>query len=611
MQIYGEKVNNVASGDFETVLMGLNPENLSQAAHMFRNQIYSDVPWAVVREYICNAIDEHDKYQISRPVEVTLTEESFKVRDFAFGLPKDKVLGVFFQYLASTKQGEEHGGFGIGAKAALAWSDIFYVTSFHNGAKTLYAGGLEDRGGAYPDGVVRVLTSEETDESGIEVEVPLKKGDKVLFEESIKRFARFSKGQILFNGELIGGTLPDGYLSFGKFIAKRYSNGKVSVRLGEIVYPTGQTCHVARSYWDLIICADSVNACSVPPSREQIKLDAKSQKFINDGIAEFKKRLVDEIQKSFQNVEGNLFKEWAYVQEHGYEFHPDFSGLKTKTSAIFGGAVISCYDNYSSAYAKIKTAYESDVMNSAGALVVFHYGLPKTKRQYIAESKGREKVYFVQVADRSKAEGILHNLSFPKENVKFAEDFVFPKTVRSQCSKNYEVYILKKDRQIKRIDIRELDNEMPVMLSRFGNVERGLPIDWYNFEYVIVPASLKSFVKGWPFANHLAEKARQDFIESVKNNKKEYLKKALLQYDSIRKYLSFNETRLSSTVSDEEYERFVDTQTGVKNEILNKASRLSVRANDRLQKNLLFKVLNATSGKLSPEEINIIKEKLK
>lgn len=530
MQIASEKVNTVSSGGFETVLMGLNPENLSQAAHMFRNQIYSYVYAAVVREYICNAIDEHNTHGIQRPIEVTLDDKEFKVRDFALGLPKDKVLGVFFQYLASTKTGGEIGGFGIGAKAALAYTDLFYVSSFHNGEKTVYAGGLEDRGGAYPDGVVKVLTAEPCNESGIEVSVPIKNSsDKWNFQKEIQAFTKFSKSKILFNGELIGGEIPEDYIQIENLIAKKGGNEEVCVRLGEVLYKTQENCYAAKRRWELIICSDDVNVCSVPPSREQIKMDEKSRKFIESQIKKFKDKIAESIAQEFEEAKASLYKTSRLIKSYGYEFCPEFDNFKTSVAMLFDNRTISSYYIYNTGYAQIKSEKADNILFADFIKVVFHYGLPKIKRNFIGKSISGY-VYFVEVNNKAEGEKLAKDLDLPAGTFFFQDDFVIPKTT-SVYERNLSVKVYKANRRVWDVEnIKELD-ELPFIFSYRGKTERKLESEWYDFDHAVVPQSLKSFVKGWPNADEIAEEKKLDFQQKVRDNLRDYVEAYLVHYN--------------------------------------------------------------------------------
>ena len=156
--------------------MDMDLEGMKQACQIFRDNIYTDKILAVVREWVSNAVDEHLKHGIEQPVQTGVQENRFFVRDFANGLDDNGIRNVFGKYFRSTKSNSDQpiGGFGVGAKAGHCYQDVFYVTSFHNGTKTVYScilGG--DESGASIGQVIE-MSQEPTNESGLLVEIDVK-----------------------------------------------------------------------------------------------------------------------------------------------------------------------------------------------------------------------------------------------------------------------------------------------------------------------------------------------------------------------------------------------------------------------------------------------------
>ena len=59
----------VTSNNMTSSTMGMDAAGADMATFYLRDKIYSDKILAVVREYVCNALDEHKKHNISVPVE--------------------------------------------------------------------------------------------------------------------------------------------------------------------------------------------------------------------------------------------------------------------------------------------------------------------------------------------------------------------------------------------------------------------------------------------------------------------------------------------------------------------------------------------------------------
>lgn len=169
-----EQNKSVFSGATRSVKQSISEEHIARAAYLVRDQLYSDKRKATFCETLLNAVDEHRKYNVNKPVEVVLTKDILIIRDFANGLSPDKVEQVFFQFFESTKSdnNEAIGGFGIGAKAPGSYSDIYYVDSYHNGKKYCYVSTVNGY-----EASASLLFEEECDidNTGICVRIPIKK----------------------------------------------------------------------------------------------------------------------------------------------------------------------------------------------------------------------------------------------------------------------------------------------------------------------------------------------------------------------------------------------------------------------------------------------------
>ena len=85
----------LASEGMTSSTMSIDASGMDQSAYFLRDKIYTDKVQAVVREYFCNGLDEHSKYQVERPVAIGLrsTDDGaeFYVRDFAKGLSEEGI----------------------------------------------------------------------------------------------------------------------------------------------------------------------------------------------------------------------------------------------------------------------------------------------------------------------------------------------------------------------------------------------------------------------------------------------------------------------------------------------------------------------------------------
>jgi hypothetical protein len=194
----------ITSDNMDSSIMGIDASGMDQACFFLRDKIYSDKIRAVVREYTCNALDEHIKYDIKRPVEIGIRKEDdsnfFFVRDFAKGLSEHDVRNIFGKYFKSTKRNNniQSGSFGLGAKSAHSYTDTFYVKSYHNGKCTLYACALGGGGTGVPVGHILKVSESPTQETGLEVYLEIKISDVHLFNEKSIFFVQYCTENIVF-----------------------------------------------------------------------------------------------------------------------------------------------------------------------------------------------------------------------------------------------------------------------------------------------------------------------------------------------------------------------------------------------------------------------------
>ena len=195
----------ISSDSMESSIMGMDSRGSEIATFYLRDKIYSDKILAVVREYASNALDEHKKHKIQKPVSMGLrvegAEHQFYVRDFANGLSEFDIRNIFGMYFRSTKNKDntQIGGFGIGSKAGHAYTDTFYVKSFHQGVCSMYACSLGGGNTGVPVGHIFKVSEHPTDQTGIEISLPIKSQDLESFRTHMYSFVLFSSMPIEFS----------------------------------------------------------------------------------------------------------------------------------------------------------------------------------------------------------------------------------------------------------------------------------------------------------------------------------------------------------------------------------------------------------------------------
>lgn len=289
----------ITSENMSSSIMGMDAKGADMASYYLRDKIYSDKIRAVVREYACNALDEHRKHNIERAVEIGIRKDGdsniFFVRDFAKGLSEHDIRNVFGMYFRSTKSGdnEQIGGFGIGSKAAHSYTDTFYVKSYHDGKCTLYACALGGGGSGVPVGHILKVGESPTQETGLEVYLEIKTSELQAFCEKSILFVEYCTENIIFNyfGTLTGPDQPVSKIQRNGFTfrffekSKYYSHNDCHITMGNVTYKSYNIYSLLKTPLfkeEFLLFVDvPIGAMTLPISRENFENNASNNRVIS------------------------------------------------------------------------------------------------------------------------------------------------------------------------------------------------------------------------------------------------------------------------------------------------------------------------------------------
>ncbi len=326
-QDYGQTISssNIAKGS-ATIVM--NP----QMFKILSSQIYSDKVMAVIRETLCNAKDAQVEAGVDTDIELhlpTVLEPSFYIRDYGMGLTEAQVMGttkkvnrfnpqtglaeeveeytpgLYMSYGESTKTGTNTaiGGFGIGCKSPLAYSESFLVISFQGGVCKTYSVFLE---GGEPK-VAKLSEKETSEPNGLKVQLAVKHGDSHEFADKTISFLRFFGYGVKVKGRVVTNTPPIATLNtdtYAVYEATSYmEKDKVSVLMGGVLYSVVDPSSRLRaiSSGNHLILKFKIGELSVAATREALSEDPQT-------VSALGKR-VDEVVASFyKDVEAQFEK---------------------------------------------------------------------------------------------------------------------------------------------------------------------------------------------------------------------------------------------------------------------------------------------------------------
>lgn len=265
--------------------------------HILSSSLYSNPKFAVVREILCNAWDAHKAAGIERPVEVTISDQKFIVKDFGSGIAPEDMTDIYCVYGSSTKQNQENqiGGFGLGCKAPFSYVNTFEVISCYKGTKTIYS---LSKTSIDTDGkpAISTLIQVPTDETGLTVTIRHPNTsyfNRGTFEDYVKELCRWTGQKVLLDyGTYKIEYSDDFYASPEGFVITSKPNyiekSSYYVRYGGILYPFENSKYELDTIYEslcpwgsAIILNAPPNSLDITPSREKLQYSDKTKNTLN------------------------------------------------------------------------------------------------------------------------------------------------------------------------------------------------------------------------------------------------------------------------------------------------------------------------------------------
>ncbi len=198
-----DKVENnvLKSSNFESTDFRIDARYKNKVLWMLINQ-YRHKVRTPVQEIISNARDaQRENGNPDKAIKIQLPtkiEPTFIVRDFGVGMDENRIKTIFTSFGASTKNADnsQTGGFGIGAKSPLAYTDSFNIKTYVDGKYWFYVIAKTKDDGI---GINLLDSGTSTEENGTEVQIPVKPSDTQDFKKAACRCTMFWKIQPTFN----------------------------------------------------------------------------------------------------------------------------------------------------------------------------------------------------------------------------------------------------------------------------------------------------------------------------------------------------------------------------------------------------------------------------
>jgi hypothetical protein len=371
----------INSHDFEQGGFGIDQEDVPIVMNLLRNQIYSNKPLAVIREYSTNAVDAHIEAGIpERPIIITLPnkiESIFSVRDFGEGLSKDQIFNVYVKYCKSTKRQSNAftGQLGIGCKSGFAYGDSFTIISYYEGKKSIYSASIDEK----LSGSVLLMSSENTDEeSGMEIIIPVEDKDINIFQTEAEKLLSFFDAPFEVKGitgfrrydytpDLSGDNWSISYSGDNAFSSAVAKMGNIGYKIDSSIirnHMVNNRCYSFDERYTKILNFPGVRIffnigdLDISPSREGLEYTEKTKKHISEKIilvleemkVSFNKRFEDI--KDYWEVRGK-FNE--YRTAINYSLRDVFGSSITWNGIRISDPYITLVNNYSNLPNELKS----------------------------------------------------------------------------------------------------------------------------------------------------------------------------------------------------------------------------------------------------------------
>ena len=307
------QTNNIEkSADFQHKVGGIAKGSEAYIFNILRNDLYSDKIGSLLREYLVNALDEHKKHNVQRPIRVTFPnslQPTFKVRDFAAGLDKAGIFKYFVDYGSSDKResNETVGFYGIGSKSAFCYTESFEIISYLNGKKLSFIHVINEKG----LNELNFIGSETTYEpNGVEVIIPVQSWDVQEFVDKgknlIKWFKSFPEIEGLAEEWNITELKPEPLLQGSNW--KLLVGSQPYAVMGEVAYPINFYSIGNREQWETellrgeLVLNFNIGDLQVTASREELQMTPDTVKKIHEALAVVKLEMSELLKQRFNNV---------------------------------------------------------------------------------------------------------------------------------------------------------------------------------------------------------------------------------------------------------------------------------------------------------------------
>ena len=297
-----KKAQTTSEVSFE---MKITEKNIPLMFKLIVERLYRNKLGSMIREITSNSHDAHVEAGVKSPVIVKLTKGETNYLSFidnGVGMSSSRVEDIYCSLGESTKNDsdDEIGGYGIGGKTPLAYTESFFIITRFDGTIYTYTVRMDEY---VPK--VDLMFSEPTDEcNGTEVRVAIPDSDISTVVHEIKKQLYYFEN-IIFQG-FDDSVSNDYHIYRGKTFIYRgedYS-GEMHVSLGKVAYPIDYSALELNSndYRIPVAIKLNIGEAKVIPSREDLEYDKDTKKLIIRKLDEVKAELKEMLSRQYEKI---------------------------------------------------------------------------------------------------------------------------------------------------------------------------------------------------------------------------------------------------------------------------------------------------------------------
>jgi hypothetical protein len=298
----------------------ISEENIPLVLSLVSKGIYSNPIGSLIRELTSNCIDANTELGVQKPILINIkydyenSNHYIEFVDKGIGMSEQRIRDIYTSFFSSTKRHTNSliGGFGLGSKSPLSYTDIFYITTIFDNIKYEYV--------YFKEGSEYILSQLNKypvlEKSGTTIKIDIKDNDLPKFVTELKNqlsyfkdvFVNIQGSSYNYNNEF---KIYEG--KYFKFKSEDRSHSSLHLTLGQVSYPIDfNILNIDEINLPIAVKFD-VGELKPTLERENIQYDEESIKLIKERI----NLVLSELREYFKDQSFEITDLKTYLSNRG------------------------------------------------------------------------------------------------------------------------------------------------------------------------------------------------------------------------------------------------------------------------------------------------------